>query len=391
MKLPPFSIKLLMVLSLLLLMLTVCGNDKKQMRDITTMDLTWDMGIGINLGNTLEACGDWINKSGGIAGYERAWGSPLITEEIIKGYADAGFGVVRIPVAWSNLMAADYTIHPDLMDRTEEIVKWVLKHGMYAIVNIHWDNGWWEEFPTETEKCMNKYIRIWEQIAERFRDYNDYLMFESLNEEGGWDSLWNRWSASTEGKAESYGLLNEINQVFVDVVRASGGNNGRRHLLIAGYHTDFELTCDPLFKMPNDPQNRCAVSVHYYTPSVFAILTEDASWGKERKDWGTERDFEELNRLMDRVKETFIDKGIPVILGEFGAPLPELKEEGAVLHYIYSVCEAAFVRGMVPVLWDVTISEQNRGGVFYNRYTQKMIYPEMEKKLKEIAQMERRE
>jgi endoglucanase len=364
------------------------GPANEEMRDITTMELVWDMGIGINLGNTLEACGDWIRGSI-VLQYEMAWGSPIITEELIKGYADAGFGVVRIPVAWSNLMLDEYTIHPELMDRVEEITQWVLQNGMYAIINIHWDNGWWSAFPTEKEESMRRYTRFWEQISDRFKDYGDMLMFESANEELGWDSLWNRWGSSDAGKAESFALANEINQTFVDLIRASGGNNGKRHLLIAGYHTDFELTCDPLFVMPDDPANRCAVSVHYYTPSTFAILESDASWGRVRMDWGTEGDFRELNRLMDLVKETFIDNGVPVILGEFGSPRPGLKEEGAVFRYITSVAEAAFTRGMAPILWDVTIGEIPEQGVFFNRLTFKMIDPAMEARFREIARMER--
>jgi len=359
-----------------------------EMRDMTTAQIVLEMGIGINLGNTLEATGDWIRGTT-VSQYETAWGSPIITEELIKGYADAGFGVVRIPVAWSNLMAEDHTIHPDLMNRVEEITRWVLMYDMYAIVNIHWDGGWWSEFPTEYEKCMTKYKRIWEQITERFRDYGDMLMFESANEELGWDSLWNRWSGSTNGKDRFYELTNDINQVFVDLVRASGGNNSNRHLLIAGPHTDIELTCDPLFKMPNDPLNRCAVSMHYYTPAVFAILREDAEWGRVRMNWGTEADFDELNRLMDKAQDTFVKKGIPVIIGEFGSPMPSMKEKGAVFRYITSVTEAVYTRGMCPVLWDITINEVPEKGVFFSRVTFKMIDPKMETRFREISRMKR--
>jgi endoglucanase len=171
-------------------------------------------------------------------------------------------------------------------------------------------------------------------------------------------------------------------------VRASGGNNAERHLLIAGYHTDIELTCDPLFKMPNDPAERLAVSVHYYTPSTFAILERDADWGRVRTDWGTDEDFAELNKLMNLVKTTFIDNGIPVILGEFGAETRG-KAEGAVFRYITAVCEAAFVRGICPVLWDITLSEVPERGVFFSRRTFTMIDPLLEAQFKEISQMER--
>lgn len=334
-------------------------NAEKPMRDMTTAEIVRDMGLGINLGNTLEACGSWISSSNGVSGYETAWGSPIITEDMIKGYADCGFGVLRIPVAWSNLMGEDYTISPDYMARVKEITDWTINSGMYAIVNIHYDNGWWKNFPDDKDECMKKYTRVWEQITEAFKDYSDKLMFESLNEEGGWDSLWNRYSGSTDGKAESFGLLNEINQKFVDIVRSSGGNNPLRHLLIAGYNTDIDLTCDELFVMPSDTANRCAVSVHYYTPSTFCILEKDASWGKAQSEWGSEEDVELLTHYMDMLKENFADKGIPVIIGEYGVSTGNKTPETIRL-FLSSVAKEAYKRELCPVLWDIT-------GVFYDR------------------------
>ncbi len=342
---------------------------------LTTAQVIKDMGLGINLGNTLESCGNWINPEGGVTAYETAWGSPIITKEIIQGYADSGFGVLRIPVAWSNLIAEDYTISEELMDRVKEVTQWTLETGMYAIVNIHWDSGWWEKFPTDKENCMNKYTKIWEQITEEFKDFNGKLMFESLNEEGGWDSMWNRYS--NEGDKEgSYGLLNEINQKFVDIVRASGGNNENRHLLIAGYNTDIDLTCDEMFKMPGDPKNRCAVSVHYYNPPTFCLLKEDADWGKLKTKWGTEKEIRVLGKNMDKMKETFVDKGIPVIIGEFSVCEKQVKEVDSVHCYITEVIKAASERGMCPVLWDIT-------GDYYDRHTYQFIDQDLLKEMKE--------
>ena len=205
---------------------------------------------------------------------------------------------------------------------------------------------------------MTKYKRIWTQLCDAFADYGDYLVFESQNEELGWDTLWNRWGGTT-GKEESYALVNEINQTFVDIVRSSGGNNPERHLLISGYGTDVDLTCDSLFQMPQDPAGRCAVSVHYYTPSDFAILEEDASWGTMRSTWGTDADFTQLNHYMDMLKTTFVDKGIPVIIGEYGCPKKN-KDADSVRLFLSSVCEAAYSREMCPVLWDVTDLHYNR-------------------------------
>ncbi len=330
---------------------------KNDMRDISTQELVRDMGIGINLGNTFEACGDWINGTS-VTSYETAWGSPVITQEMIQGYANEGFGVLRVPVAWSNMMGEDYEIHPDYLARVKEVVDWALESGMYVIMNIHWDGGWWEKFPTDKENCMEKYTAIWTQLCEEFKDYNDYLMFESLNEEGCWNDVWNRWGGN-EGKEDAYGLLNEINQTFVDLVRDSGGNNDERHLLIAGYATDIELTCDEMFKMPEDKESRCAVSVHYYTPSTFCILEEDADWGKAKTTWGSPTDVAELEKYMNMLKETFVDNGVPVIVGEYGVSTGNKTEE-TVRNFISAVCEEIYSREMCPVLWDTT-------DVFYSR------------------------
>ena len=142
-------------------------------------------------------------------------------------------------------------------------------------------------------------------------------------------------------------------------MRNSGGNNARRHLLIAGYATDVDLTCDEAFRMPEDPAGRCAVSVHYYSPATFCILEEDADWGKARSRWGSPREQRVLESDMDKLKETFVDNGVPVIIGEYGCAVRN-KEEESVKLFLSSVAGAARSRGMCPVLWDVT-------DVFYDR------------------------
>ncbi|MDE6127963.1 MAG: glycoside hydrolase family 5 protein [Lachnospiraceae bacterium] len=361
------------IVGIALIMAIVMGGCAKKdgesdgMRNITTMELVRDMGIGINLGNTFESCGDWIAQwgDGSVRSYETAWGSPMITQEMIQGYADAGFGVLRIPVAWSNMMGKDYTINEDYLAAVKEVVDWTLEAGMYAIINIHHDNWWMADFPTNTEECMYHYSRIWEQVADAFQDYGDYLVFESLNEEGCWDTVWNQYGSSTDGKEEVFSLLNEINQTFVDIVRGSGGNNPKRHLLIAGYATNIELTSDAFYQMPDDPAGRCAVSVHYYTPSVFAILEEDADWGKSRSTWGTDEDFQELQKYMDMIETHFIAQGIPVILGEYGCPKNN-KDAESVRLFLTSVCKAAYDRQVCPILWDTT-------GLHYDRNSCQMV------------------
>lgn len=334
-----------------------------EMRDMTTQEIVKDMGLGINLGNTLEATGG-LHTS--VNGYETSWGSPTIIQPLIQGYADAGFGTLRVPVAWSNLMADDYTISPELMARVDEVIGWAIDSGMYVIMNIHWDGGWWEKFPTEKDECMKKYTRIWEQLSEHFNRYGDKLIFESLNEELNWDSVWNKYSGTNgEEKKQVYALSNEINQKFVDIVRASGGNNEKRHLLIAGYNTDIDLTCDELFVMPTDPAGRCAVSVHYYTPSNFCILDKDASWGKAKTNWGKPQEVKQMEGYFDKLTERFVSKGVPVIVGEYGCVAIKNKEPEVIRRFNLICTEVMLERDICPVLWDTT-------GVFYDRYEYKL-------------------
>ena len=342
------------VLTILLLSILFSFSEMK-FRDMTTMEITRDMGIGINLGNTLESCGDWIWQWGDhtVKSYETAWGSPVITKEMIEGIKLEGFGVMRLPVHWFNMMAEDYTINKDYMARVKQIIDWALDAGLYVILNIHHDEkDFFKNLPTNTEETLKNYKYIWKQIADAFKDYDDYLMFESLNEEACWGDVFNQWAGNNEDKQKVFDYTYLLNKAFIDVIRSSGGNNPKRHLLLAGYCTDAALTCDPLFRIPIDPSNRFAISIHYYTPSTFCIISEDADWGKAQSTWGTKDEIKELNKNFDMIKSTFIDKGIPVIIGEYGAATKN-KEMESVRNFLYSVCKACYDRNILPILWDV--------------------------------------
>lgn len=321
--------------------------------DRTTMEIVKDMGLGINLGNTFDSTGNWFHD---VPGQETAWGSPIITEKMIKGYADAGFGVMRLPVSWTVLMDDEGNINAEFIDRVEKVVNWILDSGMYCILNTHHDD-WPDRFQNDKEGAMELYEKIWKQICERFKNYGEKLILESMNEVG-FDNMWNQYGG-TEGKAEAFALFNEINQKFVDTVRASGGNNAQRHLLIASYWTNIDHACCELFQMPEDPAKRCALSVHYYTPSTFCILSEDADWGKAQTEWGTEEDYEYLKGEFDKLETNFVDKGIPVIVGEYGCTTSNKTREVAEL-WLNSVTEAALSRDICPVLWDTPGGEYDR-------------------------------
>lgn len=355
---------------------TIDKPTNKNISELTTMELVREMGYGINLGNTFESCGDWIN-SDSVSAYETAWGSPVITRAAIQGYADAGFGVLRIPVAWSNVMSSDgnYTISPEYIARVREVVGWTLDTGMFAIINIHWDGGWVNVFPENVEENMRRFSIMWKQIAEAFNEFDERLMFEAQNEELGWESLWNKWSGTNgEEKHASYDLVNRVNQAFVDAVRGKGGNNSYRHLLISGYNTDVELTCDELFKLPNDPAGRLAVSVHYYDPSTLTILEQNADWGKAKTDWGSSADIAELDRKVSLLKTRFIDNGIPVIVGEYGC-FGKNKARETIESYLLDVSSRMYNIGACPILWDTCNDEYDRNAGAFRRpeFIQKLI------------------
>jgi len=317
---------------------------------LTSQQVVEEMGIGWNLGNTLESYGDWINGST-VQQYETAWGNPVATKQLIDAIKNNGFNSIRIPVSWSNLMGANYEINQNLFARVKEVVDWVIDDGMYAIINIHYDGGWIEKFGTNESTMANqKYNSIWTQVATYFKNYDEHLIFESLNEEGCWDDVWNRYSG-TGNKNSAYSTLNTINQNFVDIVRSTGSNNRYRHLLIAGYCTDIDLTVDASFKMPNDVANRLIVSVHYYTPSTFTILEKDEDWGKFAGTWGTDTEVNALIADFDKLKKRFVDNGTPVIIGEYGTVLTN-KDKDSVHKYLLTCAQYATSLGICPMLWD---------------------------------------
>lgn len=322
------------------------------------------LGIGTNLGNTLDATGVKLDT---VSGYETLWGAPVTTKAMIDGFRACGFKTLRIPVAWSNLMGPDYAINKDLMARVKEVVQYGLDNDMYVIVNIHWDGGWLNNFPTDYDGNMKKYKAVWGQIAEQFKDYSDHVIFESLNEESDYKTLWNVYTNNPGQKDKAYETLNSVNQAFTDLVRASGGKNGQRYLLIAGYVTDIQKTVDPLFKMPLDPAAHSMVSVHYYSPSTFTLLEKDADWGKAAFTWGTPAEIEAVKADMLLVKERFVDKGIPVVVGEFNCPAN--KDLPSALKYLSTILETTQSYGLVPVLWET--------GGLYDRRGLKWFKPEV--------------
>ena len=338
--------------------------DNGVMREgLTALEATRLMGNGINLGNTLEACDSNVGiKTNTPLSYETHWGQPKTTQAMIDGMKAAGFDTIRIPVAWmtnaTHLYEGDYTIDADYMNRVEEVVRYARKAGMYVIINDHWDGGWYGMFGSESAEtralAMEAYKGMWQQIAERFRDYSDYLIFESANEElgGRFDEnspLYCSDSVVTYlNDDERYALTNEINQTFVDVVRATGGNNATRFLLIAGYGTNIDQTCDDRFQMPKDTaDSKLMVSVHYYDPWSYCGASSAVSATK----CGKVSDYEYMDQQLAKMTK-FTEAGYGVVIGEYGAlPCSDgLKDNTLAYHTAF--LDACTKYNLTNCLWD---------------------------------------
>ncbi|MBQ6675282.1 MAG: glycoside hydrolase family 5 protein [Ruminococcus sp.] len=296
------------------------------------------MGVGWNLGNSLDPSNcTWVSDD---MDYETAWGNPKVTKELIKSVHDKGFDTIRVPVTWSDHSEGDdHKIKAKWFDRVQEVVDWCIDEGFYVIVNIHHEDKWLTKASSDYDKTIKEYKDLWTQIADRFKNYDEHLILESMNEIG-FDDI---------GVQKGCELMNKINGEFVDLVRKSGGNNDKRYLLLAGYWTDIDRTIEGGIKMP-EGDDRTMLSVHYYSPSTFAIADLTSTWGYQ-ETWGTDEEFDYLEGQMQKLKENYVDKGVPVIIGEYGATVKD-KDLKSVVLYISSVMKSAREHNMCPILWD---------------------------------------
>lgn len=342
-------------------------------------DISGDIKAGWNIGNTLEAIGG-----------ESAWGNPKINEAYVAGIKAAGFNAVRIPCAWDGyVIDSNNTIDPAWLDRVNEVVGMVTAQDMYAIVNIHWDGGWLENNigTSSTSALINKQKSFWTQIATRLGHYNEKLLFAGLNE----PNAGNEWGSASDNAAAMQALL-DYEQAFVDAVRATGGNNSTRTLVVQAPHTSINMAWDYMNELPSDPagDGYMMVEVHYYDPSDYTIMEDDGSWAQYVKFfWGSpyhqggERDCtwgEEASMLsqLQRMQTKFVDKGIPVVLGEYGAyPEEHISKNGVTFtdseleivkasreYWYKSFTTYARQTGVLPFVWDTgELIDRNSGNV----------------------------
>ncbi len=325
--------------------------------------------LGWNIGNTLEA-------SGG----ETAWGNPKVTKELIDKVKASGFNAIRIPCSWNQHMANTTTaeLKAEWLDRVKEVVKYCTDNDMYVLLNIHWDGGWLENNCTTDKQEANnaKQKAFWEQIATHLRYFDEHLLFASANE-------------PNVENATQMNVLLSYHQTFINAVRSTGGRNSYRVLVIQGPSTDIEKTNNLMNALPADVvEDRLMAEVHYYTPYQFCLMSEDADWGKmfyywgegyhsatdpsRNATWGEEADVVNYFQLM---KTKFVDKGIPVVLGEYAVSRrSNLTGDALTLHlasrayYLKYVTKQARAHGLLPFYWDIGAVNGNTSSIF-NRQT----------------------
>jgi aryl-phospho-beta-D-glucosidase BglC (GH1 family) len=313
--------------------------------------------IGWNVGNTMEAIGG-----------ETAWENPQVSNALIQAVKKAGFNAIRLPVSWDQY--ADQKtgqISAAWLNRVKQVVQYCVDNDMVVLVNVHWDGGWLERNVTSGKQdAVNaKQKAYWEQIATALRDFDEHVMFASANEPGAPD-------------APATAVLMSYHQTFVDAVRATGGRNAYRVLVVQGPDTDIDKTVKLMRTLPVDKvPGRMMAEIHFYGPYNFVMMDKDESWGNQAYYWGAgnhsktdtkhnptggEEAF--VDAQFASLKRKFIDKGIPVVLGEFSAMRRKnLTGDALALHlksrndYHTHVVKAAVANGVLPFYWDVGVTD----------------------------------
>ncbi len=342
-----------------------------------------DMKIGWNLGNTFDASTD-TNKEDEMS-YETLWCGVPTTKEMIDTLKEAGFNTVRIPVSWHNHVSEDgnYTISDAWMNRVQEVVDYVIDNDMYVIINIHHDNSTSYMYPSPEYLEQSKaYVKaIWTQVAERFADYDEHLLMESLNEPRLVDTNYEWWlDMSSQDCVDAVQCVNELNQVFVDTVRALGGNNADRYLLVPGYDASLQGATNQYFTLPNDiegNENKILVEVHAYTPYAFALQAPSEAGSTDQWSLDSSSSTSEIDSLMDSLYNKYTKNGIGVVIDEFAARDKGNNTQARVDFATYYIA-AARARGITCCWWDnnsFTGNGENMG--LLRRRVGTFLYPEM--------------
>lgn len=314
------------------------------------------LGLGWNLGNQFDAHVNGVSN-------ETCWGNDPVTQTTFNKIAEAGFTSVRIPVTWMGQFGEgpSYAINASWLDRVAEVVGYAQKAGLKAIINMHHDgadSAYWLSIKkaanssADNESIKNMYKALWTQIAEKFKNVGSSLVFESMNEihDGGWG-----WGDNRTDNGKQYKILNEWNQLFVDAVRAVGGENSERYLAVTGYCADPDMTMDHL-EIPIDKvSNKLLIAVHYYTPYEYTLNNKYTEWGhtgaaNKKDSYGDE---DEMKACFNKLKTKYVDNGYPVYLGEVGCVHRSTdRAESFRKYYLEYLCKAARAYGLALLYWD---------------------------------------
>ena len=337
-------------------------------RDLSAAEITAEMGTGWNLGNTMDG-------HTGFTPGETVWQPTVTTQKTIDAVHDAGFSTVRIPVTWGTMIDDQngYRINEAWLSRVQDIVDYAIRQNMYVIVNIHHDGaeqtGWLRIATTgeELEQVKAKFAAVWEQIALRFRDYDEHLIFEAMNEVCGDDP-------SEAGMTKDFRTIEALNQIFVDTVRATGGNNEKRWLSVPPRYTNIVNVLNEkyAFRMPDDPAGRLMLSVHDYDYSFGIQANMNATY------WNQEKALN-LSKYMEQLKAAYVDKGVPVVLGEYGAV--NKNNLGNRVYYYEAMNRMCALCGIIPVAWDIgwydAAQDPDYTFSLFDRGTGEQLYPEI--------------
>ena len=320
------------------------------------------IGLGWNMGNNFDAHNNGVSS-------ETAWGNPASTLATFMAVKAAGFSSVRIPITWMGHIgnAPNYEIESSFLDRVAEVVGYAKEAGLIAIINIHHDGAnsayWLDVLGASQDEDTNTEVKaqlsaMWKQIATKFKNEGDYLIFESMNEiqDGGWG-----WGENLKDGGAQYRVMNEWQQVFVDAVRSVGGENTYRYLGVQGYDTNIDLTVNNLVVPTDVVENRLLVSVHFYDPYTYTLENQQTEWGHTGSDTAGWGDEDQMQENLNKVKSKFLDKNIPVYLGEFGnVHRTTERAESFRKYYLEYLCKLASDMGLALFFWDNGSSASGR-------------------------------
>lgn len=327
--------------------------------------------IGWNLGNSLDSCGLGCVSStqASVSEYETQWGNPVTDKKLIHKIKELGYGAVRLPVTWYEHLDTEDAIDRQWLARVRELADTVLQEDMYCIINVHHDTGagqqaWLRANYEQYDKWFLRFTRIWEQIAAEFCNYDEKLIFEGFNE---MLDVQSRWDYTDE---EGYACINRYNQTFVNTVRNTKGNNRERNLLLNTYGASPMTPAAQHFKLPTDlEKGHLIVGVHFYKPDAFSA--GDMEYFRE----DGEREVDEFIR---RMRQYFVEKGIPVILGECGTHDIRNEEERA--RYARYVLTQTVKNDMAYFWWD------DGGNMkIIDRQTKEVIYKTLQNEITNTA------